>query len=211
LRKLYQQSQPLDLWRHYPATRYLRQRGLELALDPPQNLRFCTSLGYWKASGDKPAKVDEFPAILAVIRDPDGHAVGLHRTYVAKDGSGKAPVDPPRKLCPAARPNGYKGAAVRLYSAGEQLAVAEGIETALAVRQVTGRPAWAALSAHAVASVELPPQAHDVLIAADHDQAGLDAADRLADRLTREGRTARVAVPDEPGTDWLDELKEGAA
>jgi hypothetical protein len=45
-----------------------------------------------------------------------------------------------------------------------------------------------------------------VIIAADHDKAGLEAARALAQRLIREGKRVRVAVPHEEGEDWLDSL-----
>lgn len=206
LRRHWRESEPLELWSHYPAAKYFKVRGLDLVLDPPADLRFSWRLPYWAPEGDKPTHQGDYPAILAVIRDPDGEAVGLHRTYLATDGNGKAPVSAPRKLCPPARPNGYRGGAVRLYEAGETLAVAEGIETALAVRKATGRPTWSCISAHGLKTVYLPPQSHDVLIAADHDEAGIEAANALARRLTREGRIARIAVPDTPGADWADEV-----
>lgn len=204
LRRLWRESAPLDLWCHYPAAAYLRHRGLDFTADPPADLRYHPHLDYWSPVGDRPQRIGRYPALLAVVRAPDGEAVGLHRTYLAPDGAGKADVPSPRKLCPPARPNGLRGAAVRLHTARAELAVAEGLETALAVRQATGRPTWSCISAHGLATVELPPEVEDVLIAADHDQAGIQAAHDLARRLIREGRTARVAVPDEPGTDWAD-------
>lgn len=204
LRRLWRESEPLDLWRHYPAAAYLRHRGLDVVADPPRDLRYHPRLDYWSPVGDRPQRIGRYPALLAVVRAPDGEPVGLHRTYLAPDGSGKADVPSPRKLCPPARPNGLRGAAVRLYTTKPELAVAEGLETALAVQQATGRPTWSCISAHGLATVDLPAEVDDILIAADHDKAGIAAANVLARRLIKEGKTARVAVPDEPGTDWAD-------
>lgn len=206
LRRLWRESEPLDLYQHFTAALYLKNRGLDVVTDLPRDLRYHPRLTYWKPAGDRPMPAGEYPAILAAVRAPDGEPVGIHRSYLRADGTGKADVASPRKLCPPARPNGLRGAAIRLYPPGPELALAEGIETALAVRQATGRPTWSCVSAHGLATVGLPAEAEDVLIAADHDPAGIQAAHDLARRLTREGRIARVAVPGRPGTDWLDEV-----
>jgi DNA primase len=61
--------------------------------------------------------------------------------------------------------------------------------------------------------VVLPHEVKEVVVAADHDKAGLEAAKALAQRLLREGRRVRLAVPPVEGEDWLDVLvrvKDGA-
>ena len=64
------------------------------------------------------------------------------------------------------------GGAIQLDAAAETLAVAEGIETALAVRVATGLPVWATSSAGVMARLIVPAEVHLVVICADHDQAG---------------------------------------
>jgi phage/plasmid primase-like uncharacterized protein len=115
-----------------------------------------------------------------------------------------------------ARGSKPRGGAIRLYplEEGQPLALAEGIETALAVREATGFPVWATIAALFMKEVIVPPEVEQVLIAADHDRAGIDAAHALARKLLKEGRRVRVAVPPEEGDDWLDVLvrvKDGAA
>ncbi|WP_025322010.1 toprim domain-containing protein [Deferrisoma camini] len=92
------------------------------------------------------------------------------------------------------------GGAVRLFAPADGLAVAEGIETALAVHALTDRPAWAALSAGGVERMVLPTTIREVLVAADNDPSGVGqrAGDALAGRLFREGRKVLVAVPPKP-------------
>ena len=65
---------------------------------------------------------------------------------------------------------------------------------------------WAAIAAPFMREVVVPGEVKEVVIAADHDRAGLEAARALARRLLREGRRVRVAVPPEEMDDWLDAL-----
>jgi hypothetical protein len=182
--------------------RYLKARGL--SLEPPPSLR----LARWKGE----------PVMVARVEGQGGHfgapapqmnLLGLHLTTLEPDGRGRKK----KRLAKGSRP---KGGAIRLFplEAGQPLALAEGIETALAVREATGWPVWATIAAPFMKEVIVPGEVEEVLIAADHDRAGLEAAHTLARRLIREGRRVRLAVPPEEGADWLDVLvrvKDGAA
>ncbi|MHB8763136.1 MAG: DUF7146 domain-containing protein [Deferrisomatales bacterium] len=185
-----------------PVDSYLKSRGLDLLGKWPQTLRYHTSLSYHEEG----QTFGPFPAMLARIDGADGEPAGVHRTYLRADGSGKAPVPTPKKLMPSPVPGATTGGAVRLFPAGPVLAVAEGIETALAVHLATGFPTWAAVSAGGMARVTLPPDALEVIVCADHDRsgAGQAAARTLARRLLTEGRRVRIALPPEPGTDFAD-------
>ena len=92
----------------------------------------------------------------------------------------------------------------------EILTVAEGVEDALAAWVLTTYPAWAALSAGNMAALNLPAQFRQVIICADAEPVGIDAARKLASRLRTEGREARVLVP-EAGKDANDVLRARAA
>lgn len=129
--------------------------------------------------------------------------VAIHRTFLARDGVGKAPVSPAKmSLGPVG------GGAVRLCDAGGQVAVTEGIETGLAVQFTTNTPTWAALSAVGMELLILPPLplAAAVVIAADNDDRGLQAAHRARERWIAEGRKVRVVTPPERGEDFADLL-----
>jgi phage/plasmid primase-like uncharacterized protein len=143
--------------------------------------------------------------MVARVEGPGG-LLGLHLTILEPDGRGRRG----KKLAKGSRP---KGGAIRLYlpEAGQPLALAEGIETALAVREVTGWPVWATIAALFMKEVVLPHEVKEVVIAADHDRAGIDAAHALARKLLREGREVRLAVPPEEGDDWLDVLVKSGA
>jgi len=165
--------------------RYLRARGL--SLEPPPTLRLTFLRGE--------------PVMVARV-EGSGGLLGLHLTILEPDGRGRKE----KKLAKGSKP---RGGAIRLFplEAGKSLALAEGIETALAVREATGWPVWATVAAGFMPGVALPPEAHEVVVCADHDWAGLEAAKALARRLLREGRRVRLAVPPVEGEDWLDALK----
>jgi phage/plasmid primase-like uncharacterized protein len=165
--------------------RYLRARGL--SLEPPPTLRVAFLRGE--------------PAMVARVEGP-GELLGLHLTTLEPDGR-------KRKEKRLARGSKPKGGAIRLFplEAGTPLALAEGIETALAVREATGWPVWALVATPFLKEASLPPEVKGVVVAADHDKAGLEAAHALARRLLREGRRVRLAVPPVEGEDWLDALK----
>jgi hypothetical protein len=164
--------------------RYLRARGL--SLEPPPTLRVVYLRGE--------------PAVVARVEGPGGLR-GLHLTFLEPDGRGRKG----KRLAKGSKP---KGGAIRLFplEAGQPLALAEGIETALAVREVTGWPVWATIAAGFMKGVVLPPEVKEVVVAADHDPAGIGAAMSLARKLLQEGRRVRMAVPPEEGEDWLDTL-----
>src|SRR5208282_4913964 len=96
--------------------------------------------------------------------------IGIHRTFLARDGNGKAAASPDKMML-----GKVGGGAVRLAPVSEKLAVCEGLETALSVQQATGIPTWAALSAGGIEKLMLPPLplASDIIIAADHDESGV--------------------------------------
>jgi len=169
---------------HPLLARYLRFRGL--FLEPPPTLRVV----YLRSE----------PAIVARV-EGEGGLQGLHLTILEPDGLGRKE----KRLAKGSRP---KGGAIRLFplEAGQPLALAEGIETALAVREATGWPVWATIAAPFMKEVVLPHEVREILIAADHDKAGIAAAHALARRLLREGKRVRLAVPPDEGADWLDVL-----
>jgi putative DNA primase/helicase len=80
------------------------------------------------------------------------------------------------------------------------LVIAEGVETALSAAAFFSVPAWAALSASNLAEFTPPAVVKRLIIAADRDQPGLDAADRLAARLA--DRLDIAIRPPEDGDDW---------
>lgn len=187
--------------------RYLSNRGLSLP-EYPKVLRFHPALGYYEKDGaDKSRKVGEYPAMLACIQGADGHAVTLHRTYL-QDGHKALQHDAKKVLS-----SGINGAAVRLFEATEELAIAEGIETAFAIHLSTGKPVWAAISAGNMEKLWIPESVRRICLYADNDANseydGQASAFILARRLKKEEkksgpRQVKVFVPRHGGSDWAD-------
>jgi hypothetical protein len=138
--------------------------------------------------------------VALVTRGVDDTPLGIHRTFLARDGNGKAPVEPQRMMLGPCR-----GGAVRLGMPNDVLMVGEGLETCLTAMQATGHPAWAALSTSGLRALDLPADVRAVIILADGDDAGEAAARDRAWRWRREGRRVRIARPPR-GMDFNDML-----
>lgn len=175
-----------------PVATYLHSRGLDLPAAPV--LRFHAGLKH--PSGGV------WPAMVALVtHGATGSPIAIHRTFLARDGNGKAPVDPSKMMLGPCR-----SGVVRLGEPGSMLMVGEGIETCLAVMQASGRPAWAALSTSGLRSLDLPAGIGDVIVLADGDEPGEAAAQDCARRCNRERRRVRIARPPS-GMDFNDLLK----
>jgi hypothetical protein len=171
--------------------KYIASRGVRVA--PPATLRFHSGLKH-------PSGVI-WPAMVALVtRGSDDTPLAIHRTFLARDGSGKAPVDPQKMMF-----GPCSGGGVRLGPINNRLMIAEGIETALSAMQATGEPAWAALSTSGLRALDLPDGVRDVIVLADGDDAGEAAARDCALRWKREGRRVRIARPPR-GMDFNDVL-----
>jgi len=138
--------------------------------------------------------------VALVTHGATGSPVAVHRTFLARDGDGKAPVDPQKMMLGPCR-----SGAVRLADPGDVLMVGEGIETCLAAMQATGYPAWAALSTSGLRTLDVPAHISEIVVLADGDQAGEAAARDCAARWKREGRRVRIARPPQ-GMDFNDML-----
>ena len=166
-----------------PAVAYLDGRCLpDLAVSDALRFTSCTS---------HPQGGPGLPAMVARVQDAAGETIGVHRTYLRRDGSGKAEVEPAK-----ASLGRIWGGAIRLqpHQPGLALIVGEGIESAASAGIFSGLPAWAAISAGNLGGgLLLPPEVRDVIIAADPDDVGEQRAIQAAWRWQREGRTVRIA------------------
>lgn len=217
-------------WRGTLVEAYLGARGIRVAGELP-TLRFAPSLWHSDARA-------HLPAMLGAVQQVDGRITGIHRTYLAPDGRGKAPGVKAKKMGGVCW-----GGAIRLAKAGPRLALGEGIETCLSVRQVfPDMPVWVTGSLGNIAGggdpdaprrahpdhpdkqlptarpdmdrpgIVLPAEVEEVLILADADgdrPTGEALVERAARRFRFLGRRVRVAWP-RPGMDFNDMLVEVA-
>ncbi|MBK0327230.1 toprim domain-containing protein [Rhodobacteraceae bacterium F11138] len=169
------------------AETYLRGRGIT-DLRGTANLRFHPTC-YWRPDGDGPTEA--WPAMIAAVTDLDGKITGAHRTWLQRDGSGKAPLDPPRKAM-----GDLLGNAVRFGEAEDVMAAGEGIETILSLRRALPiMPTVSALSAGHLAAILFPPHLRRLYIVRDNDPAGDAARDSLVDRAIEAGIEAITLSP----------------
>lgn len=170
---------------------YLRSRGI--TIPSPASVRYHANLKH------RSGRI--LPAMVALVTSGSSNRpIGIHRTWLTPDGSGKAPISPNKMMLGPCR-----GGAVRLGASTSPLMIGEGIETCLAAMQATGHSAWAALSTSGLRALELPAAAHDIIVLADADPPGEAAAQAAATRWSAERRRVRIARPP-PGTDFADVL-----
>ena len=183
-RRLFAMSQPIA---GTLVETYLRKRGIT-ALHGTGSLRFHPRCYY---RPDEHSPTETWPAMIAAVTDLDGRITGAHRTWLAPDGSDKAPIDTQRKAM-----GDLLGHAVRIGVPGTAMAAGEGIETMLSLRQVLPDLAVApALSAAHLAAILFPPQLRRLYIVRDNDPAGDGARDSLIDRASAAGIEAIVLSP----------------
>jgi DNA polymerase len=177
------------------AARYLAERrGIDLAALPAEIdavLRFHPRCPFGPAT--------RHPCLLALLRDvTTDKPTGIHRIALTPDA---------RKI--ERRMLGRCGA-VKLWPAGSQLVVGEGIETVLAgATRFTHddaplRPAWSLVSSDALGRLPTVVDVECLIILVDHDDAGMLAADKCKARWTGAGRTVVELMPDAKGADFND-------
>ena len=169
------------------AETYLRSRGIA-DVNGLTVLRFHPRCWY-RAHDDAPREI--WPALLAAVTDLNGRITGVQRTWVARDGSGKAPLATPRRAMGQLAGNGVRfGVPTNVVAAGE------GLETILALGQILpAMPMVAALSASHLAMLVLHPGLRRLYVARDNDRAGHRGADRLAARARTDGIEALPLTP----------------
>jgi putative DNA primase/helicase len=207
LEEMWEGAKPID--GTDPASCYLKSRVPSLRRGVARVLRYHPRLSYIHEDNRRTFH----PGMLAAIQGADGRMVALHRTYLSADGK-KANVPEAKKTTQSLR--SISGAAIRLAQPRDGvIAVAEGIETALAVQQLYGAPCWATISSGGMTSFDwrAAGDIRALMIFADNDEnfAGHAAAYALAHRARKAGLTCNVILPDLAGEDFADQLAREVA
>lgn len=179
-----------------PAFIYIRARAGDIII--PSSLRFHPALAYIESG-----EITHHPALVAAVVSHEGKGVAVHRIYLDAEGQ-KARVGSQKKLLAG---GDIAGAAVRLGDPGDEIGIAEGIETALVAGRKFGFPVWSAITAGGMEKWRPPEKVTRVTVFGDNDASftGQASAYALAKKLKAAGYTVSVKIPDKEGTDWADE------
>jgi putative DNA primase/helicase len=165
-------------------------------------------LGAMYLPPNEPLLDRRFPAMVQSICDHDGHLRGALVTFLSRDGTENLRGDKGKSV---RRMHGViKGGFVQLTAwpeANQPLIVAEGVEDAMPLAQLHGHAAIAALSVSNMKALK-PPPCSELLIFADNDDTGQEAARALAARHHSGGGTAYVLSPPADYKDWGEALKD---
>jgi hypothetical protein len=175
---------------------YLRHRCISIPMPPVLRFGNCPH----RLGGIYPT------TMVAPVTDIDDTQIGIHATYLRRDGTGKANFGH-RDLQRETR-GVIRGGAIRLapHDSKHELIVGEGIESTLSAMEIFDLPGWSAVSAGGLKTLELPPTVRRIVIAADNDMAGQQTALTAYQRWTAEGRSVRIKTPPVIGTDFNDLL-----
>lgn len=182
-----------------PVSKYLHARKLVLQ---PDNVRYCPTCFYSDTKTER-------PAMIARIVDKNNVPLALHRTYLNSEQPKKADIKSPKKITPTL--GALVGCAVRLFPVvNNEIIVCEGIETAIACKQLFDIPAWACLSNTILEGFEPPKEVRKIVICADNDAnyAGAKSGYALANRLYLRDYIVSVEMPGKAGNDFNDMLEE---
>jgi putative DNA primase/helicase len=192
------------------AGRYLEGRGCLLPPFPDE-----THLRWHPALSDRKSGYTGPCLIALVTRIEDGEPLNLHRTWLAEDGRGKAPIERPRRLLMGHPSRGV----IRLWPDAEvtmSLVLGEGLETCLAAARAGLTPCWSTISAGNLAAFPVLPFLDGLTVLVDHDKpnpktgkrAGIEAARELVARYVAAGfdprRDLRIILPPTEGEDAAD-------
>ena len=169
------------------ADNYLQSRSIRPPY--PADLMFHSALKTCNASG---LPMISGGMVALVRKRPGGPIIGLHRTFLTRDGRKNADARSVKAML-----GPCKGGALWPDEFGDVLAMAEGIETALSYQMAFSIPTASALSAASYEAIGLPAPVTLLVIAADRDAhgVGLAAAKQAARRLYRPGMLIKVQLP----------------
>ncbi len=159
------------------AGRYLQSRSITRIQHLP-SVRYHPRCPYRASRADRKTTGSHYPAIICSVTDKHGTISGIHRTWLKACGTGKADVAAPRKSLGL-----VSGHGIRIGQCQGVLAIGEGLETMLSLREaMPSMPVVAATSASHLAALLFPPGLQRLYVAREHDNAGDAAWARLCAR-----------------------------
>jgi putative DNA primase/helicase len=183
------------------AERYLREhRRLDLRAElVGAVLRFHPRCR-WR--NESTGKTDFIPAVIVPFRSIDDDAItAVHRIALNSDGT---------KLDRRMRGVVHR-AAIKLDPPGKQLAIGEGLETAMAARQLGHGPAWALGSVGAISRFPIIECVNTLIILGERGDISAQAIKLCGTRWKKAGRRVLIIMPDSPHSDLNDVLLERKA
>jgi len=185
---------------------YLRGRGITIPI--PRSIGYIGRQRNWADGRVSPAMVSRVAKVPSPGEPAGLVSSGVHVTFLGEpDSNGCVRKAETKSNKLSLGQLKYGGVWLTDIDAiGADLAVAEGLETALSVQQITGLPTVSALSAAGMRSFRWPPQVRRLWIAADNDETGLQAAKVLLKRALSAGLNAEIKVPAGGKNDFNDVL-----
>ena len=180
---------------------YLNSR--KITIRPPDVLT-GSKMPYY--GGGKVAGV--YDCVVSRITNVGGGLQSYHLVYLTALGEKISNAQAKIIITPIATITGCSVKIPYSGSGDSSLAIAEGIETAMAVSQDEGIQCWSGISANGMSSIIIPDSIKTVYIYSDNDSnyVGQAAAYKLAARLKASGKEVKVFIPEKMGTDWLDTI-----
>ncbi|MDG1752678.1 MAG: toprim domain-containing protein [Thalassotalea sp.] len=206
---------PINHWSAKPAQRYFARRGFDDLRILSKEVMFHKGLPSWfyDKKSEQWIKEGVYPCIVSIIRNSKSEVMNIHRTFISDDGF-KAPIKSPRKLGAAIVTHPVSGCSIQLNPSTSTMAVAEGLETTLAVKATYSDLAVnCTLNAELMKNWQPPIGCNTVFIFADLDatQTGEVAAQTLYDKLNAKGLTCYICLPEPEANrtniDWADVLE----
>lgn len=201
--------------------RYLASRGL--ALPATLETRWCRSFArfeWWMGRNAETGEAGpDFPAMVWGFVDAQGRQQACHITYLAPDGSGKAPVEKPKLIWPE-----HLGLVIRVAMGETRLdpeaavkakkaapvVITEGLEDALTIANAAPElRVWCAGSLAGYGAIADHPCVSSWIVARDNDWGKPQAAalfERAITRLQSFGKPVRV-IASGMGKDFNDQWR----
>jgi putative DNA primase/helicase len=156
-------------------------------------------------------KVAMYDAMLCVFSNKEGKPISFHVTYLEDGKKIERGADPSRKIMTPTEP--LMGGAIRICPPAEIMGVSEGVENALSSTELYNMPVWPCATEGLLAAFVPPKEVRELWVFGDNDTsfAGQASAYALARRMVRMGLRCYVVLPNLPGQDFNDVLKDSKA